>query len=146
MHTITLVPNICKPSTVKEDGKPDFEKPADYSGEIVLRAPTYAERQDFYDLEEAIEKFDVDKLRQATKEELEAETAKMSKLHYFTMKRKVIKAIPGFIVSVNIVRVEDSYAMTYDDLNHDSECGSVIEEIATKIIGKFRVGKNSPTN
>lgn len=137
MHTITFIPSICKASG---------DIPAEYSGEVVLRAPTHGERTSFYDLESIIEDVDLDDLKKNHGSLDDKAKMVLARKNYVRMKERVTQALPKFIVSVNILRLEDGHNMTFDDINHDSDCGSIIEEMAANLIGKFRVGKNTPTS
>lgn len=100
---------------------------AAYEGSVTLRAPTYDERMSIYD--------DVG---------VDLEGVKTKPIAYI---RAVAKKVPDFLVSMSIKRKSDGFEFTdFAKLQHDSELMGAITEMATKLVGKFQVGNDSPSS
>lgn len=122
----TFTPALCKPTPGK-DGAPDVG--AAYSGTLTIRRPTFEERLDLMDGASAFKvDGDEDKAR--------------SGIAYL---RKMQPNVGKFFVAADIKRVDDGVAITdWASLCDDGVAAmGVVQEIAIKLLGDFRVGNDS---
>jgi len=118
---VSFVPDICK------------GKGAEYDGSITMRMPTYDERMGIYeeagigqDLEEQEEK-------EGVKKEIKKKGLQLMRL--------AARKVPDFLVDVKITRKSDGFVFdSWDKLQYDSDMGEVIQQCATRLISKFKVG------
>ena len=89
-----------------------------FTGEIVLRAPTFDERCDYLDIVQDESAKDLEKLKALVKK---------SESHY---------------EKIDLKRKEDGALYeSFEDLTTDQDCTHIMIQVATKLIGGFKMGK-----
>ncbi len=138
-HKFKFVPSICEP---------DGDKPADYVGSVTLRAPTCIERSGFTDVASIAEIMTVEELKKIREggDEGKSLLRKFVAKKQVVMMQSIVESLPKFILESTIQRVDDGYTFSYDDMLYDSDLSGALQEMATKIIGKFRVGESTPSS
>jgi hypothetical protein len=59
--------------------------------------------------------------------------------------RKMAPFLPGFVTEIAIKRLDDGFIFTkFEELDADSDMHSVLMEVSTRLLGKFRAGNPSP--
>lgn len=145
LYQVEFVPSLCKD---KVDEKGAIVKPKAYDGKVVLRVPSFNERQELLNdsnqlddmIAEGINKaLDGEKVDDAA---VEAMAAKKRVREFQSLLKSVTNKLPRFVVSIDIKRLEDGFVFAnFDDVSHDSDMDGLIVEMATKLMGKFNVGK-----
>lgn len=123
MEFITeFVPSVCKT---------DGDKPALFSGSVKLRKPTFDERYIW------IEKFGLEANKIA-----EGASESEARLLQLPLLRKAVKDSAEFFKDVSITKLSDGQKYSsFEALSMDSDCDSILFEIATLYIGGFRPGE-----
>lgn len=117
---ITFTPEICSGDT------------AEYSGQIVMKMPTYIERLEIYESQG----LDLS----GGKEGIESEAKKKG----LSMLKHAASQLPKYVMSVDIIRKSDGFKFdSLELLSYDSDLGPVMQECALKLVGRFNVGNPS---
>lgn len=121
---VTFVPEICK------------GKGAEYEGSITMRQPTYDERLGIYE--------EAGFGQSAETEEEEKELKKEVKKKGIQLMRLAARKVPEYLGEIKITRKSDGFVFdSWDKLQYDSDMGEVIQQCATRLISKFKVGSPS---
>jgi hypothetical protein len=115
--------------------------PAGYTGHIILRLPTYAERLELLS-DDLMDETGLVKPGEEpqTEEEIKAK-AKQDTRRARILMQSVAKKLPDFVSEVKIVREKDGHKFEdFDALQYESEMMPVLTEICTRVIGKNEVG------
>ena len=141
MKSVTFEPTICKPT---KDPKTGEEKPAEFSGTVTMRMPTYSERLGFSKGSRDVENENVD-----DGELTPAQLAEKKRALYernIDFRCFLAKAAPNFVTEIALKRLEDGFEFrTWEDLEYDDSMMPVITEITDRLVGKNRAGASSTT-
>lgn len=134
IHTTKMVPSICK-----------GEKP-EYEGFVILRAPSYFERTSFTDVAQIAAELSVDDMKtiQAGGEDSEKLLRLFAAKKQVKIMQNIVSSLKDFVVELSITRVSDGHQFSLDEMIFDSDMVPALQEMATQIIGKFRVGELTP--
>lgn len=119
---------------------PELCSGQEYSGHVILRMPTYAERLAMYS-EEIMDETESEPGKEPeTEAEKKAATRRIANRGR-AMMQAVGAKLGDYIAEVNIVRKKDNFVMnTFDHLNYDSDMIPVLTECTQRLIGKYEVG------
>jgi hypothetical protein len=111
-----------------------------YSGHVILRMPTYAERLSFFD-----DDFIDETMGEPGKEPESPEEKAIARKRIAHRGKKMMQAVGermgDFVIEVNIKREKDGFVFEkFEQLNYDSDMVAVITECANRLIGKYEVG------
>lgn len=130
MEPIRFVPAACaeQPAILNEDGsEKKAAEPASFSGHLMIVPPTQSERLELicdcgFDLNEKGEvKGGMNQLRSMA---------------------KMIRASKPFVALVDMIRLSDGCAFTsFDDLDHDTDGGKVLVDVAQQVMRGFKLSK-----
>jgi len=137
--TRKVIPKICQPVMNDQTGSND----ANYEGYVVLYVPDFDERQDFFMVPELDDMIDAAAMSSKTGSPINVEDAAKSLGTKRTMAimKNMRKQLPQWIAEINIKRIDDGFVFdTFDGLRYDSDIGSILQELTTELIGKYRWG------
>lgn len=119
---------------------PELCSGSEYSGHVILRMPTYAERLAMYSEEIMDETAGEPGKEPETDAEKKAAARRMANRGR-AMMQAIGAKLGDYIAEVNIVRKKDNFVMnTFDHLNYDSDMIPVLTECTQRLIGKYEVG------
>jgi hypothetical protein len=119
---------------------PELCSGKDYSGHVILKMPSYAERLSFYS-DDLID----ETMGEPGKEPISDAEKALAQKRMTARGRKLMQSIGeklgGYIAEVAIKREKDGFEFkTFDQLNYDSDMVAVLTECAQRVIGKYEVG------
>jgi len=115
VKTVTFVPSLCKGENPK------------MSGEVVLRLPTFNERMRYM-------KESGFKLSEKGEVEMGAANEKLDFL------AKLVEISAGHYVSVSLKNSKGEEIKSYEDMQYDEECSTVLMEIGGLLLNGFKMG------
>lgn len=119
---------------------PELCKGEQYSGHVVLKMPSYADRISFYNDDIIDETTGEPGAEPQTDAEKHAAKRRQSKKGKAIME-SVGRRLGDFVSEVNIVRKKDGFTFnSFDQLNYDSDMIAVLTECSQRLIGKYEVG------
>jgi hypothetical protein len=119
---------------------PELCSGKDYSGHVILKMPSYAERLSFYS-DDLID----ETMGEPGKEPISDAEKALAQKRMTARGRKLMQSIGeklgDYIAEVAIKREKDGFEFkTFDQLNYDSDMVAVLTECAQRVIGKYEVG------
>jgi hypothetical protein len=119
---------------------PELCSGKDYSGHVILRMPTYAERLSFYS-DDIVDETMGEPGAEPETDEAKALARKRLAHRGRKLMQSVGERLGEFIAEVAIKRVSDGYEFkAFDQMNYDSEMVGVLTECSQRLIGKHEVG------
>lgn len=119
---------------------PELCSGGEYTGHVILRMPTYAERLGMYSdelMDETTGEPGVEPLTEEQKALATKRLANRGKAMMISVGRK----LGDYVSEVNLVRKKDGFVLnTFDHLNYDSDMIPVLTECTQRVIGKYEVG------
>lgn len=110
----------------EKDYKPAIEPT--FTGHITLKMPTYEERLSF--IEDTESGFD-------------DQEGLMKEVKNFKFIKKLIQKSKPFYIEIALKRIEDGFEFkSFEDLDLDADCGSILQEVGFKLMHGFKVSKN----
>lgn len=129
-----------KGDAMKVKFTPELCSGGEYSGHIILRMPTYAERLSMYS-EEIIDETEGEPGKEPETPEEKRQARRRAATRGKAMMQAVGEKLGSYILEVNIVRAKDGFVFsTFDHLNYDSDMIPVLTECTQRLIGKYEVG------
>lgn len=146
MREYKFVPKVCQEQEVEIEGKGKnkarVEKIAPmFKGHVVLRVPTYPERQAMtvMAMDMAAGNNTEDDIRTAVRDNVEYRKNALSRM------ADMIEKAKEFYLSVSLEKISDgSKYESYEDLDCDPDCESILTEGARLISRGMSPGKNLP--
>lgn len=127
-----FVPDICKPKG---------DVPAAYEGTVKIRVPDYDERVQFMLIPEVLDAVDAAKDGSNPADVSDALMNSMKSKQNLAIMANVKKQLSQWVLEINIKRLDDGFVFTtLNQVRYDSDVGSVMQEIALRLLGKYRWG------
>lgn len=119
---------------------PELCKGGEYSGHVVLKMPSYADRLSFYNDDMIDETVGEPGKEPTTEKEKLAAKKRMNKKGRALMET-IGRRLDDFISEVHIKREKDGFLFdSFEKLNYDSDMIGVLTECSQRLIGKYEVG------